>query len=425
MIKFRCEGDFIRDHEWIQMEDMVKACHKALHNGTCAGSEYLGWVDHPLIYNREEYRRVKATANRIREQADALIVIGIGGSYLGARAVYEALTGYYPKVDEANPQLYFAGNDLSAAHFSDLLNMLEDKEVCVNVVSKSGTTLESAVAFRMVRHWLYEKYGEEAWDRIVATTDKEKGTLKEFADRKGIETFVVPDDIGGRYSVLTPVGLLPLAVAGIDIDALMEGAAKIHDQLLSPRIEENMAYQYAVARNILYRKGKAIDIFACYEPKMNYMAEWWKQLYGESDGKDGNGLFPASVTFTTDLHSLGQWIQDGPRNIIETVLRIEEPVAVVHIPEDESDGDGLEFINGRALHEINEAALWGTMEAHIDGGVPQLLIEMEKLDALHLGALIYFFEKACAMSGLLNGVNPFDQPGVEAYKKNLYRRLDA
>lgn len=429
MIDIKLDYMPIANHEWIGMEPLLKVVHNSLHKGDCLGSDFLGWLDYPENYSKEEFGRVKAEAKRLRGMCDALIVVGIGGSYLGTRAVYEAMMPYYheslSKAERGGPALYFIGNDLSTGHIIALMERLENVETALVIVSKSGKTLEPATAFRLLRKWLEEKYGDDAKDRIVAVTDGEKGVLKNLADKKGYRTFVVPDDIGGRYSVFTPVGMLPLAVAGIDVDGLMAGAAYMRNKLMDENVSNNICYRYAVTRMILLRKGKLIELLVNYEPKLIYITEWWKQLFGESEGKDQKGIFPAGATFTTDLHSMGQWIQDGSRNIFETVLHIRHEKEDIMVPEDEIDGDGLDFIDGKPLSLINDYALLGTSEAHGTGGVPQILVELDRMDEKNLGGLLYFFMKACAISGLLNGVNPFDQPGVEAYKTNLYRLLQS
>jgi glucose-6-phosphate isomerase len=419
---------FFDQKELARKESAVQQAHEMLHNGTGAGSDYLGWVELPRSYDREEYNRVKVVSQTIREKADVLIVIGIGGSYLGARAAIELLQpSFYnllPKEVRKGPEIYFVGNHLSAAYTAQLLRLIEGKEVYVNVISKSGTTLEPAVAFRLFRNYLEKKYGiEEAKRRIVATTDKQTGVLKTLADQEGYETFVVPDDVGGRYSVLTPVGLLPIAATGIDTDEILEGAASGVELYQDPQLDRNPAYQYAAIRNVLYEKGKTIELFVNYEPSMQYIAEWWKQLFGESEGKEHKGLFPASVNFTTDLHSLGQYVQEGRRDLFATTLWAETPQEELLIPELEEDSDKLNYLAGKSLHYVNEKAREGTMMAHTEGGVPNLKISIPEISPYYFGQMVYFFEKACGISGYLLGVNPFDQPGVEAYKKNMFSLL--
>ena len=399
-----------------------------LHNKSGAGSEYVGWVDLPKAYDRAEFTRIKAAAEKIKSDSDALIVIGIGGSYLRARAAIDALAhSFYnllPKTGRGTPEVYFVGNSISFTYIVELLELLKDKDISVNVISKSGTTTEPALAFRIFREYMEKKYGKtEAAKRMYATTDKARGALKKLADKEKYESFVIPDDVGGRYSVLTPVGLLPVAVAGIDIDAMMKGAADAVDLYNNPCVASNECYQYAAVRNALYRKNKTTEIMVNYEPSLHFFTEWWKQLYGESEGKDQMGIFPAGVDFTTDLHSMGQYIQDGLRNIFETVLSVETPRKNMNIKEDKDNLDGLNFLAGRDIDLINKKAMQGTILAHTDGGVPNLIINIPKLDSYWLGSIFYFFEKACGISGYLLGVNPFDQPGVEAYKKNMFALL--
>ncbi len=418
----------ICEDELKKMQMLTLAAHKALAEKNGAGNDFLGWLELPTEYDKEEFVRIKLAAERIREKADVLVVIGIGGSYLGAKAVIDALNNYFYNLEakEARkaPQIVYAGNNISGAYLKQLVDFLQGKEVCLNVISKSGTTTEPAIAFRVLKKWMEEKYGkEEAAARIFATTDKARGALRTLADKEGYETFVIADDIGGRYSVLTAVGLLPIAVSGIDIDELMKGAAAGQAEYNTPDFAQNMCYQYAAARNILYNKGKTTEILVDYEPVLFFFAEWWKQLYGESEGKDHKGIFPAAVHFSTDLHSMGQYIQEGRRDLFETVIHIQHADADMIIEQEAEDLDGLNYLSGKGFHFVNEKAFQGTLLAHVDGGTPNLLIHVEKLDAFHLGQLIYFFEKACAVSGYLLGVNPFDQPGVEAYKKNMFALL--
>ena len=396
--------------------------------GSGAGSDYIGWVDWPRSYDEEEYDRIKTASAYVREQADVLVVIGIGGSYLGARAVIEALQHSFSqslsKAKRGAPQVVFAGYNLSGSYLADLMDYLEDKSVMVNVISKSGTTTEPAVAFRIFRQYIVDRYGyDEARTRIFVTTDRQKGALKALATEEGYETFVVPDEIGGRYSVLSAVGLFPIACAGIDIDELMAGAEAERSLLAGQADQDNKACQYAAVRNCLLRKGFDTEIMVNYEPALHYFTEWWKQLYGESEGKDGRGLLPHGVDFTSDLHSMGQFIQDGRRGLIETVLRINEPRRTVEVPEDEEDGDGLNYLAGRDMLQVNDKAIDGTILAHVDGGVPNMQVTLDKISAYTLGELIYFFEYACGVSGYLNAINPFDQEGVEAYKKNMFALL--
>jgi glucose-6-phosphate isomerase len=416
---------FVSETEAEKNAHSAKAAFELVKNRSGAGSAFLGWVDLPEKYDREEYARIKAAAERIKKSCDVFVVIGIGGSYLGARAAIEfCRSNLYNNLKKDTPDIYFIGNSISSSSLSDVLRICEDKRVCVNVISKSGTTTEPAVTFRIFRELLERKYGEEgARERIFVTTDRAKGKLKEFSTKKGYETFVVPDDIGGRYSVLTAVGLLPIAVAGIDIDAMMKGAADAREKYLNTPVLENDAVRYALLRNILYSKGKIMEILVSYEPSVQMFTEWWKQLFGESEGKDEKGLFPASVIFSTDLHSLGQYIQAGLRTLFETVIDFREPRDVITVPDDPDNIDGLNFLSGLGLHEVNHRAMTGTLFAHNDGGVPNIVIEADARDAENFGALVYFFELACAVSGYMLGVNPFDQPGVEAYKKNMYALL--
>ena len=415
----------VGENECAQMQALVDTAHRTLHEGSGAGNAFLGWLDLPVNYDREEFARIKAAASKIQKKCDVFVVIGIGGSYLGARAVVEFLKSpLYNNLKKDTPDIYFSGCNISATNMRELLDICEGRDVCINVISKSGTTTEPAVAFRIFRELLEKKYGaEEAKERIFVTTDRARGTLKGFADKAGYETFVVPDDVGGRFSVLTAVGLLPIAVAGIDIDALMQGAAVAREAYAEPDLSKNDCYRYAAMRNILYRKGKTTEILVGYEPYLQMLCEWWKQLYGESEGKDQKGIYPSSVIFSTDLHSLGQYIQDGMRNLFETVINVKDSGTKQEIPYDPANIDGLNFLAGKDLNYVNDMARKGTVLAHIDGGVPNLLIEMEDRSAKTLGQLLYFFEKACAISGYLLGVNPFDQPGVEAYKKNMFALL--
>ena len=416
---------FIRDNDLPGLKPQVEAAHKMIEAKTGLGNDFLGWVDLPVNYDKAEFERIKAAADKIKADTDILIVIGIGGSYLGARAAIEFLKGqYYNQLRNNCPEIYFAGNSISGSNLADLLKMCEGKRVSVNIISKSGTTTEPAVAFRVFRKLLEERYGEaEAAKRIYCTTDKARGTLKQLADEKGYECFVIPDDVGGRFSVLTAVGLLPIAAAGADIDKLMAGAAAAMNDYSEPDMDKNPCYTYAALRNAFYRKGKSVELLVAYEPRFTLMSEWYKQLFGESEGKDNKGLFPASVTFSTDLHSMGQYIQDGSRLMFETVVSIKDNGSDVLIEEEQTNGDGLNFLAGKPMSFVNEKAFEGTILAHTDGGVPNLVIEVEKADEENLGRLIYFFEKACAVSGYMLGVNPFDQPGVESYKKNMFALL--
>ena len=426
-IKFKdgYAAEFLAEDDYAGIKAHVSAAHKMLEDRTGLGNDFLGWVDLPVNYDKEEFARIKKSAEKIISDTDVFIVIGIGGSYLGARAAIEFLKSpYYNNLTKKTPDIYFAGNSISGSAIQDLINICEGKRVSVNVISKSGTTTEPAIAFRIFREYLENRYGhEEAVKRIYCTTDKARGTLKQLADEQGYESFVVPDDVGGRFSVLTAVGLLPIAVAGADIDALMKGAALAREEYAIDDIENNDCYKYAALRNCFYRKGKAIELLVSYEPRFTMMSEWFKQLYGESEGKDGKGLFPASVTFSTDLHSMGQYIQDGRRILFETVVTIGDCGSDTVIKEDEKNGDGLNFLAGKPMSFVNQKAFEGTVLAHTDGGVPNLVIEVQKADEEDLGRLIYFFEKACAISGYMLGVNPFNQPGVEDYKKNMFAML--
>ena len=426
-IKFNSSyaSEYIRENDLKGLETQVLAAHNTVAQKNGLGNDFLGWVNLPFDYDKEEFARIKAAAQKIKNDTDVLIVIGIGGSYLGARAAIEFLKGpFYNNLKQGVPEIYFAGNNISGSYLSDLLKICENKRVSVNIISKSGTTTEPAIAFRVFRKLLEEKYGEqEAAKRIYCTTDKARGTLKQLADEKGYECFVVPDDVGGRFSVLTAVGLLPIAAAGADIDAIMAGAQKAAEEYNVADMYKNDCYMYAALRNAFYRKGKAVELLVSYEPRFTMMAEWFKQLYGESEGKDNKGLFPASVTFSTDLHSMGQYVQDGARILFETVVTFNESDKDVVIETEETNGDGLNFLAGKTMSFVNQKAFEGTVLAHNDGGVPNLVINVNKADEDNLGRLIYFFEKACAISGYMLGVNPFDQPGVESYKKNMFALL--
>ncbi|ONI39958.1 glucose-6-phosphate isomerase [Candidatus Epulonipiscium fishelsonii] len=406
----------------------VKLAHQMLNEKTGAGSDFLGWIDLPVNYDKQEFDRIKKAAERIKQNSDVLIVIGIGGSYLGARACIEALTHQFynslTKEQRKTPEIYFVGNNISSTYMQNLLDVCQGKDISVNVISKSGTTTEPAIAFRVFKKYLEEKYGkEEAKNRIFATTDKAKGALLTMAKDEGYETFVIPDDVGGRFSVLTAVGLLPIAVAGISIDELMAGAAEGRNEYGTDDICKNPAYKYAIIRNLLLAKNKNTEIIVNYEPSLQYFAEWWKQLYAESEGKDKKGIFPASANFSTDLHSIGQYIQDGGRFIFETILNIEKPKFEVTLEPAETDLDGLNYLAGKTMDFVNKKAFEGTLLAHVDGGVPNIVINIEQMDAFTFGKLVYFFEKACGISGYLLRVNPFDQPGVEEYKRNMFALL--
>ena len=411
---------FVADHEFDAIAPAVTAAHNTLAAKNGPGNDFLGWVELPTDYDKEEFARIKAAAEKIKAKADVLIVIGIGGSYLGARAAIELLKSpFYNNLKKDTPDIYFVGNNISATYLNEVLSICEGRDICVNVISKSGTTTEPALAFRVFKKLLEDKYGkDEAKERIFATTDKAKGTLKELSDEMGYETFVVPDDVGGRFSVLTAVGLLPIAVAGCDIDALMQGARNAQKKYAND--DGNDCYKYAAARNILYRKGKKVEMLVSYDPAFTLMGEWYKQLFGESEGKDGKGIFPSAATFSTDLHSLGQFIQDGSDIMFETVVNIKTPKQDFFIEEDAENRDGLNFLSNQNMSVVNSKAFEGTILAHTEGGVPNLVIDMDKIDEENLGELIYFFEKACAISGYMLGVNPFNQPGVESYKKNMF-----
>ena len=415
---------FINENEYTAIESQVKAAHELLESRQGMGNDFLGWLDLPENYDKEEFERIKKSAAKIKNDSDILIVIGIGGSYLGARAAIEFLrSSLYNSLKKDTPEIYFVGNSISPSYLNDILALCEGKDVSVNIISKSGTTTEPALAFRIFRELLEEKYGKEgAKSRIYATTDKERGTLKQLSDENGYETFVIPDDVGGRFSVLTAVGLLPIAVAGCDIDELMKGAADAKKEYVKPDLS-NQCYKYAAIRNILRNKGKSVEMLVSYEPSFSMMSEWFKQLYGESEGKDQKGIFPASATFSTDLHSLGQFVQDGSRIMFETVVTFNKPKSDYFVKDDPNNFDGLNFLSNQNMSIINEKAFEGTILAHTEGGVPNVVITLEDFSEYELGYLIYFFEKACAISGYMLGVNPFDQPGVESYKKNMFALL--
>lgn len=422
---YKYAAEFLRENDLKGLEAQVKAAHDMLHSKTGLGNDFTGWVELPFDYDKQEFERIKKAAEKIKADTDVFIVIGIGGSYLGARAAIEFLkSDNYNALPKDTPDIYFAGNSISGSALSDLLKICEGKRVSVNIISKSGTTTEPAVAFRVFRKLLVDRYGEEeAAKRIYCTTDKARGTLKQLADQKGYECFVIPDDVGGRYSVLTAVGLLPIAVCGADIDALMAGAAAAAKEYAEPDMYKNDCYTYAAIRNAFYRKGKSVEMLVSYEPRFTMMAEWFKQLYGESEGKDNKGIFPASAVFSTDLHSLGQFIQDGTRIMFETVVNIGDCGSDIIIEREDDDGDGLNFLAGKPMSYVNHKAFEGTVLAHTDGAVPNLVISLDKANEENLGRLIYFFEKACGISGYMLGVNPFDQPGVESYKKNMFALL--
>lgn len=419
---------FFGEHEITYLSDAVKVAHHSLHEKTGAGSDFLGWIDLPVDYDKEEFSRILKSSHKIQNDSEVLLVIGIGGSYLGARAAIEMLNHSFhnalSKDKRKTPQIIFIGKDISSTYMSDVIDFLGDKDFSINVISKSGTTTEPAIAFRIFRKLLEEKYGaEEAKSRIYATTDKARGALKTLATEEGFETFVIPDDVGGRYSVLTAVGLLPIAVSGADIEKMMKGAAAAREDFSSSELSENAAYQYAAVRNVLYNKGKTIEMLINYEPGLQYFSEWWKQLFGESEGKDQKGIYPSSANFSTDLHSLGQYVQEGRRDIFETVVKVDKPRHELTIEAAENDLDGLNYLAGKTVDFVNNKAFEGTLLAHTDGGVPNLIVTIPEMDEYTFGYLVYFFEKACAISGYLLGVNPFDQPGVEAYKVNMFALL--
>ena len=416
---------FVSEHEFSAIEPQVKAAHQLLEDKNGPGNDFLGWLALPKEYDKEEFSRIQKAAEKIKADSDVLIVIGIGGSYLGARAAIECLKSpLYNNLKKDTPEIYFVGNNISPTYLNEVISLCDGKDVSVNVISKSGTTTEPALAFRVFRDLMEKKYGKDgAKGRIYCTTDKARGTLKELADKEGYETFVIPDDVGGRYSVLTPVGLLPIAVSGCDIQAIMDGAAKAMDDFSVCDLKENSCYRYAAARNILYRKGKAIELLVSYEPNFVMMAEWYKQLFGESEGKDHKGLYPSAVTFSTDLHSMGQFIQDGSRVMFETVVSVEKPKQDFFIESEPNNFDGLNFLSNQNMSVVNRKAFEGTVIAHTEGGVPNIVLEMPEMNEYEFGYLVYFFEKACAISGYLLGVNPFDQPGVESYKKNMFALL--
>ncbi|SCY69315.1 glucose-6-phosphate isomerase [Alkaliphilus peptidifermentans] len=420
--------DFIGEHELENMKPMMEIAHELLHGKKGAGSEYTGWVELPKMISTEELKDIKATAEEIKKKCDAFIVVGIGGSYLGSKSAIEMLNHHFynflPKEKRKAPQIYFAGHHISSTYLTHLMEIIKEKDICINVISKSGTTTEPALAFRVLKNLLEKKYGkEEARRRIIATTDKKKGALKTLADEEGYKTFEIPDDIGGRFSVLTPVGLLPISVAGIEISEIIRGAKDSMMDSNEADLQNNYCYQYAVIRNILFNKGKNIEMLVNYEPSLQFFGEWWKQLFGESEGKDLKGIFPATVNFSTDLHSMGQYIQQGMRSIFETVLRVEKPIKDIVIDEEEQDLDGLNYLAGKTMDFVNQKAFEGTILAHLDGGVPNLIIDIPELSPYYYGYLVYYFEKACGISAYLLGVNPFDQPGVEDYKRNMFALL--
>ena len=419
---------FVREEELDHIQSQVTLADKELREGTGPGNDFLGWIDLPENYDKDEYVRIKEAAEKIRSNSKALIVIGIGGSYLGSRAAIDFLShSFVDQLDDEErnaPKIFYAGNNISSTYLADLVEIVKDMDFSINVISKSGTTTEPAIAFRIFKDLLTEKYGEEELhDRIFITTDSEKGALKSLANEEGFETFVIPDNVGGRFTVLTPVGLLPIAVAGGDIDELMRGAADARKAYSNPELKENDAYAYAALRNILYRKGKTVEMLVNYEPRLSFFNEWWRQLFGESEGKDQRGIYPTSGNFSTDLHSVGQYVQDGRRDMLETVVNVATPTKSINIPSQEDDLDGLGYIQGKDVDFVNQKAFQGTLLAHVDGGVPTMVINLPDMSAYTLGHLFYFFEIAVGISGYLNAVNPFDQPGVEDYKKNMFALL--
>ena len=429
MLKLNLQEAKIDEKEIMKYKSQVENIHKDLHRRANDEDDFVGWIELPTNYDKEEFKRIQKAAEKIRKESDILVVIGIGGSYLGARAVIESLSNTFEnmKINEKRkyPLVLFAGNNLSPTYLNDLIEIIGDKDFSVNVISKSGTTTEPAIAFRIFREILENKYGiDEARSRIYVTTDKERGALKTLSEMEGYERFVVPDNVGGRFSVLSAVGLLPIAAAGVDIKKLMNGARIAQEKYADSSLKYNECYQYAVARNILYKNDKNIEILVNYEPKMHYFIEWWKQLYGESEGKDRKGLFPAGVDYTTDLHSMGQYVQDGRRNLFETVINIKKPISYLKIKIDDDNLDGLNYLAGKDLDYVNKKAMEGTIEAHVSGGVPNIMITLDELNEENIGELIYFFELACGISGNILGVNPFNQPGVEEYKKNMFRLLE-
>ena len=429
MLKLNFENVKIDEKEIMKYKSQIENIHKDLHRRANDEEDFVGWIELPTNYNKEEFERIKKAAEKIRKESDILVVIGIGGSYLGARAVIDALTSSFVNLQTEDkrkyPMILYAGNNLSPNYINELIEIIGDKDFSVNVISKSGTTTEPAIAFRIFREILENKYGiDEARSRIYVTTDKERGALKTLSEMEGYERFIIPDNVGGRYSVLTAVGLLPIATAGIDIEKLMYGARVAQEKYSDSDLKYNECYRYAIIRNILYKSDKNIEILANYEPKLHYFIEWWKQLFGESEGKDRKGIFPSGVDYTTDLHSMGQYVQDGRRNLFETVINVKSPKLNVRLNADDDNLDGLNYLAGKDLDYVNKKAMEGTIEAHVTGGVPNILVTIDELNEENIGELIYFFELACGISGNILGVNPFNQPGVEEYKKNMFRLLE-
>ena len=429
MLKFNLDNAKIDEKEIMKYKSQVENIHKDLHRRAEDEDDFVGWIDLPTTYDKSEFKRIKKAAQKIKKESDVLLVIGIGGSYLGARAVIDALNSSFVNLQKEEkrkyPMIFYVGNNLSPNYINELIEILEDKDFSVNVISKSGTTTEPAIAFRIFREILENKYGiDEARSRIYVTTDKQKGALKTLSEMEGYERFVVPDNVGGRYSVLSAVGLLPIATAGINIDKLMNGARIAQEKYSDSDLKYNECYRYAVTRNILYKNDKLIEVLVNYEPKLHYFTEWWKQLYGESEGKDRKGIFPAGVDYTTDLHSMGQYVQDGRRNLFETVINVKKPNLNIRLNADDDNLDQLNYLAGKDLDYVNKKAMEGTIEAHVSGGVPNIMITVDELNEENIGELIYFFELSCGISGNILGVNPFNQPGVEEYKKNMFRLLE-
>ena len=429
MIKLNLENAKIDEKEIMKYKSQVENIHKDLHRRAGDEEDFVGWLELPTNYDKEEFERIKKAAEKIRKESDVLLVIGIGGSYLGARAVIDALNSSFVNLQKEEkrkyPMIFYVGNNLSPNYINELIEILEDKDFSVNVISKSGTTTEPAIAFRIFREILENKYGiDEARSRIYVTTDKQRGALKTLSEMEGYERFIVPDNVGGRYSVLSAVGLLPIATAGVDIEKLMNGARVAQEKYSDSDLKYNECYRYAIARNILYKSDKLIEVLVNYEPKLHYFTEWWKQLYGESEGKDRKGIFPAGVDYTTDLHSMGQYVQDGRRNLFETVINVKTPNLNIRLNADDDNLDGLNYLAGKDLDYVNKKAMEGTVEAHVSGGVPNIMITIDELNEENIGELIYFFELSCGISGNILGVNPFNQPGVEEYKKNMFRLLE-
>ncbi|MCT4633100.1 MAG: glucose-6-phosphate isomerase [Firmicutes bacterium] len=428
MLKINLENSFVNTSEIKNMEPFIQSAHRVLHEGTGPGNDFIGWLDFASRIPNEEISRIKATAKKIQGNCEYFIVIGIGGSYLGAKSVIDALSHSFHNLLEDDqrkvPKIIYAGQNISGKYLRELTELIEKKDVSLLVISKSGTTTEPALSFRVLKEMVENKYGEESKDHIFAVTDGSKGALRQLADKESYESFVIPDNVGGRYSVITPVGLLPLAVMGINIEDFINGFVQGEKDYSSVNIEDNICYQYVAARNVLYRRNNNIELLVNYEPSLQYVSEWWKQLFGESEGKDGKGIFPGSVNFSTDLHSMGQFIQDGTKNLFETVIMVSDTAKDVAIKSNEENLDGLNYLSGKTLNYVNQKAFEGTLLAHVEGNVPNIILQMDKLDEYHLGNLMYFFMKACGVSGYLLGVNPFNQPGVEAYKTNMFRLLE-